>query len=173
MLNREQLISTGISPEDADRILAQMGLNNAEVIKVKKEEKVELPLPTSNDITSISQLSEFAKGQVVRLPEFAPNQPFVARLRRPSMMVLAKSGKIPNSLLETASSLFNGNKKNQGESDNQMKDMYAVLEIVAEASLVSPTFEEIKNAGIELTDEQLIAIFNYSQQGVEGLKSFR
>ena len=170
MLNREQLISTGISPEDADKILAQMGVNQTNVVEVKKEE---IP-PTISDITSIAQLSEFAKGQVVRLPDFAPNQPFVARLKRPSMMVLAKSGKIPNSLLETASSLFNGGNKNSpSDSENQLKDMYNVLEIVAEASLVSPTFAEIKSAGIELTDEQLIAIFNYSQQGVEGLKSFR
>lgn len=181
MLNKEQLMSTGISSEDADKILAQC--NNQEVAKsfiedvesVKEQlpEKKELPPPTVNDITSIAQLSEYAKGQVVRLPDFAPDQPFVARLKRPSIMVLAKSGKIPNSLLETASSLFNGKSKVANDSNNTMDDMYGVLEIIAEASLVSPTMAEIKSAGIELTDEQLIAIFNYSQQGVEGLKSFR
>lgn len=168
MLNREQLISTGISPEDADKILAQMAKNDVNVVK-----KEETPQVTEADITSISQLSEFAKGQVVKLPDFAPGQPFVVRLRRPSMLVLAKSGRIPNSLLETASSLFNGGKTIQTESENQLRDMYNVLEIVAEASLVSPKFSEIKSAGIELTDEQLIAIFNYSQSGIEGLKSFR
>ena len=101
MLNKEQLMSTGISSEDADKILAQY--NAQEVTKVEVVKEV-----TSNDITSIAQLSEYAKGQVVRLPDFAPDQPFVARLKRPSMLVLAKSGKIPNSLLETASSLFDG-----------------------------------------------------------------
>lgn len=170
MLNREQLISTGISPEDADKILAQY--NTQEVTKV--EVVKELPPPTSSDITSIAQLSEYAKGQVIRLPGFAPDQPFVARLRRPSMLVLVKSGKIPNALLETASSLFDGKSKVANEeSQNTMGDMYDVLKIVAEASLVSPTMAEINSTGIELTDEQLIAIFNYSQQGVEGLKSFR
>lgn len=173
MLNKEQLMSTGISSEDADKILAQYNANQTNVVEVKKEEKVELLPPTSNDITSIAQLSEYAKGQVVRLPDFAPDQPFVARLKRPSMMVLAKNGKIPNSLLETASSLFDGKSNAANNSNNTMGDMYRVLEIIAEASLVSPTMAEIKNAGIELTDEQLIAIFNYSQQGVEGLKSFR
>lgn len=181
MLNKEQLMSTGISSEDADKILAQY--NNQEVAKsfiedvesVKEQlpEKKELPPPTVNDITSITQLSEYAKGQIVRLPDFAPDQPFVARLKRPSMLVLAKSGKIPNSLLETASSLFDGKSNMANNSNNTMGDMYRVLEIIAEASLVSPTMAEIKSAGIELTDEQLIAIFNYSQQGVEGLKSFR
>lgn len=166
MLNKEQLMSTGISSEDADKILAQY--NAQEVTKVEVVKEV-----TSNDITSIAQLSEYAKGQVVRLPDFAPDQPFVARLKRPSMLVLAKSGKIPNSLLETASSLFDGKSNMANNSNNTMGDMYRVLEIIAEASLVSPTMAEIKSAGIELTDEQLIAIFNYSQQGVEGLKSFR
>lgn len=170
MLNKEQLMSTGISSEDADKILAQYNANPVPV----KENKVEvIKEVTSNDITSISQLSEYAKGQVVRLPDFAPDQPFVARLKRPSMLVLAKSGKIPNSLLETASSLFDGKSNMANNSNNTMGDMYRVLEIIAEASLVSPTMAEIKSAGIELTDEQLIAIFNYSQQGVEGLKSFR
>jgi hypothetical protein len=173
MLNKEQLMSTGISSEDADKILAQYYADSEKAEVIEKEKKVELPPPTPNDITSIAQLSEFAKGQVVRLPAFAPDQPFVARLKRPSMLVLAKSGKIPNSLLETASSLFDGKSKVATNSDNTMGDMYRVLEIIAEASLVSPTMAEIKSAGIELTDEQLIAIFNYSQQGVEGLKSFR
>lgn len=166
MLNKEQLMSTGISSEDADKILAQYNADSEKVEVIKED-------ITPNTITSIAQLSEYAKGQVVRLPDFAPDQPFVARLKRPSMLVLAKSGKIPNSLLETASSLFDGKSNMTNNSNNTMGDMYRVLEIIAEASLVSPTMAEIKNAGIELTDEQLIAIFNYSQQGVEGLKSFR
>ena len=152
--------------------MAQYNQNQeAEKIEVTKED---IPLKSS-DITTIAQLSEYAKGQIVRLPEFAPDQPFIARLKRPSMLVLAKSGKIPNTLLETASNLFNGDKnKQKTESDeNALGDMYKVLKIIAEASLVSPTISEINNAGLELTDEQLIAIFNYSQQGVEGLKSFR
>lgn len=170
MLNKEQLMSTGISSEDADKILAQY---NASPVHIEENKVEVIKEVTSNDITSIAQLSEYAKGQVVRLPDFAPDQPFVARLKRPSMLVLAKSGKIPNSLLETASSLFDGKSNATNNSNNTMGDMYRVLEIIAEASLVSPTMAEIKSAGIELTDEQLIAIFNYSQQGVEGLKSFR
>ena len=173
MLNKEQLMSTGISSEDADKILAQYNAQKVTKVEVVKELPPTSPPPTSSDITSIAQLSEYAKGQVIRLPGFAPDQPFVARLKRPSMLVLAKSGKIPNSLLETASSLFDGKSNVANNSNNTMGDMYRVLEIIAEASLVSPTMAEIKSAGIELTDEQLIAIFNYSQQGVEGLKSFR
>ena len=180
-LSKEMLISTGISPEDADKILAQYSsqevaksfIEDVESVKEQLPKKEEVASPTINDITSISQLSEYAKGQIIRLPGFAPDQPFVARLKRPSMLVLVKNGKIPNSLMETASALFDGKKKETDDSNNAMGDMYEVLKIVAEASLVSPTMAEIEDAGIELTDEQLIAIFNYSQQGVEGLKSFR
>jgi hypothetical protein len=179
-VNKEQLLGIGITSEDADKIIAQYNseevaksfVEDVESVKEQLPAKMELPPPTINDITSITQLSEYAKGQVVRLPGFAPDQPFVARLKRPSMLALVKSGKIPNALLETASSLFDGKSKSN-EATNTMGDMYEVLEIIAEASLVSPTMAEIKSAGIELTDEQFIAIFNYSQQGVEGLKSFR
>lgn len=175
MLDREQLIKIGISSEDADKILAQYNAQEVTKVEVVKE----LPLPTSSDITSASQLSEYAKGQIIRLPEFASGQPFVVKLRRPSMMVLVKNGKIPNTLLETASSLFEGKSKqskskgDSEESQNAMKDIYDVLKIFAEAALISPTMAEIEEAGVELTDEQLIAIFNYSQSGINGLKSFR
>lgn len=182
MLNKEQLLSIGISSGDADKILAQYNtqevaesfIEDVESVKEQLPERMELPPPTDSDITSISDLKKYTNGQVVRLPDFAEGQPFVARLKRPSMLVLVKSGKIPNSLLDTASSLFDGKgSKNTGDSEKAMQDMYGVLCIIAEASLVEPSYKEIKANNIELTDEQLIAIFNYSQQGIEGLKSFR
>ena len=33
------------------------------------------------EVTSISQLNEYAKGQLVELPSFGEGQPFFARLR--------------------------------------------------------------------------------------------
>ena len=57
-----------------------------------------------NEITSLTALEQYAQGQIVELPGFGDGQPFVARLRRPSLMVLIKSGKVPNALLATANS---------------------------------------------------------------------
>lgn len=125
-------------------------------------------------VTPISSLVEYAKGDVVQLPPFAYGKPFVARLKRPSMMVLMKSGKIPNSLLGAANSLFGGTSSDKVEQDEDFyKDVLGVIECLAEASFVEPTWNDIKEAGIELTDEQLMFLFNYTQKGVRSLESFR
>ena len=123
------------------------------------------------EVTSISQLNEYAKGQLVELPSFGEGQPFFARLRRPSMLALAKSGKIPNSLLATANRMFDSSLDTKSES--MLKDFYMVMETILEAAFVEPTYQEIKNAGVQLSDDQLIFVFNYTQQGVRALDQFR
>ena len=123
------------------------------------------------EVTSISQLNEYAKGQLVELPSFGEGQPFFARLRRPSMLALAKSGKIPNSLLATANRMFDSSLDTKNE--NMLKDFYTVIETILEAAFVEPTYQEIKDAGIQLSDDQMIFVFNYTQQGVRVLDQFR
>lgn len=126
------------------------------------------------DVTSLEQLREYAKGDLVQLPPFSENMPFVARLKRPSLMKLVKLGKIPNSLLYKANELFKkGVSGLDEEDDNMLKEALGVLEVFAEASLVSPTYKQIKEIGLELTDEQLSFIFSYGQAGVRALESFR
>lgn len=125
-------------------------------------------------ITTLSDLQSYAAGTVIRFPDFAEGQPFVARTKRPSLLVLAKSGKIPNSLLTTAGELFaGGNKALDTDNENMLGDMYEIIRIIAESSLIQPSLADIESAGLELTDEQLMAIFNYCQAGVKALESFR
>ena len=123
------------------------------------------------EVTSISQLNEYAKGQLVELPSFGEGQPFFARLRRPSMLALAKSGKIPNSLLATANRMFDSSLDTKNE--NMLKEFYTVIETILEAAFVEPTYQEIKDAGVQLSDDQMIFVFNYTQQGVRALDQFR
>ena len=123
------------------------------------------------EVTSISQLNEYAKGQLVELPSFGEGQPFFARLRRPSMLALAKSGKIPNSLLATANRMFDSSLDTKNE--NMLKDFYMVIETILEAAFVEPTYQEIRDAGVQLSDDQMIFVFNYTQQGVRALDQFR
>ena len=40
----------------------------------------------SPGITSFDMLKEYARGRVVRFPDFAEDMPFVARVRRPSLL---------------------------------------------------------------------------------------
>lgn len=125
-------------------------------------------------ITSITDLQTYAEGSVVRLPDFAEGQPFVARIRRPSMLVLAKQGKIPNTLLSAAGDLFaKGGKGIDPDNENMLGDMYEIMHIICEASLIQPTLKEIEGVGLQLSDDQMMMIFNYSQAGVKALESFR
>lgn len=124
-------------------------------------------------ITPLEKLIEYQKGQIIRLPDFAEGMPFYARLRRPSLLALTKSGKIPNSLLTTATNLFNGKGANNDDTEDVLPKMFDVLDTLCEAAFVEPTFEGMKKAGVELTDDQIIAVFNYTQQGVKALEPFR
>lgn len=126
----------------------------------------------ANNVTSLKTLQEYAKGKLVELPPFAEGQPFFARLRRPSMLVLAKTGKIPNSLLTTANKLFMETGINE-KDEKFMPEMFDVFDTILEASFVEPTYQQIKEAGIELTDDQRMFVFSYTQQGVKALDRFR
>lgn len=125
-------------------------------------------------VTSIKELKAYAKGQIVRLPDFAEGQEFYARLKRPSMLKLVKENKIPNALLTKAGELFSQSKEVfDPDNEGMMDELFGVMDILAEASFVEPTYNELKEAGIELTDEQLMFVFSYSQKGVEAYSSFR
>lgn len=126
------------------------------------------------NVTSFQQLQEYAKGQIVELPPFADDMPFVARLRRPSLLAMMKSGKIPNSLLSSANSLFSGNTEKDIQDDETLyKEIFDVIEILTNSALIEPTLAQVKEAGLELTDDQLMFVFNYTQRGVKALENFR
>lgn len=123
-------------------------------------------------VTSLEELKKIANGEIVQLPPFVGDEPFYARLRRPSMLVLAKSGKIPNALLSSASELFQSGADSLVANEQMLTDMYDICLILADACLVEPSLSQIEEVGLNLTDEQLLAIFNYSQGGVKALKPF-
>lgn len=125
------------------------------------------------EVTPITSLKEYAQGEIVELPPFSEGKPFVARLKRPSMMVLMKTGKIPNSLLLTANSLFTGDSSAATVDEDFYKQVLEVIEVIAEASFIEPSWSDLKEAGVELTDEQYTFLFNYTQRGVKALEPFR
>jgi len=115
-------------------------------------------------ITSVGDLDNLKKGEVVELPPFDEGTPLVARLKRPSLLTLCKNGTIPNTLLATAQKIF------EGEKRGDIKEYGEILHLVAKSALVEPKYEEVEDI---LNDEQLTAIFNYTQMGVLGLIPFR
>ena len=128
-------------------------------------------------VTSIEELKKVALGELVELPGFTKDSSFVARLKRPSMLAMTKSGKIPNELLVEANKLFVSGTAavaTQNQMDEKMmNDLFSILEIICKESFVEPSYEELRKAGIELTDEQQMFVFAYAQRGVDALKSFR
>lgn len=188
-LTREQMLELGMSEDQIQAIFNTMAnqprKEQAKVVEMPTQQipagsgfgngnTVPINCIEAMQATSIFDLQTYAKGTLVRFPDFAEGQPFVARVRRPSMLVLAKQGKIPNTLLTAANELFTkGGSGMDGDSDSMLSDIYDLCEIICEAALKEPTYQQIKDAGIELSDDQLMAIFNYTQTGVKALESFR
>lgn len=119
-------------------------------------------------ITSFEQFKQKAFKEV-DLPGFEEGEVVTVRLRKVSILSLASSGKIPNSLMGVVNQLFGKAGKASEEevaqtSMEHLTEMSKLLNIIAESALVEPTYSEI---GEYLTDEQKNAIFEFSQSGVK------
>lgn len=165
MYTKDELLEKGFTEEQAKLLI------NSEVRNVTSPEYTAAIEPS---VTTLADLQSYAKGSIVRFPDFADGQPLVARVKRPSMLALAKAGKIPNSLLTSAAQLFTkGGGGMDSEDEKMLSELYDVCEVIVNAALIEPTLKDIKAAGLELSDNQLMAIFNYTQNGIKALDSFR
>ena len=150
-------------------------LEDDEEPKTPKKEKVVNLAPrrklTDADVMTFDKLQDVSDSAIVELPPFGDGTPFIARVRRPSMLKLCKEGVIPNSLLKQATSLFTSG--NDSVDKISITEIYDICEIICMSALVTPTYEELQEANLELNDEQIMAIFQYSQGGVKALENFR
>ena len=121
-------------------------------------------------VTSIEKLKKIAQGQEVELQGW-DEEPFVCVLKRPSLLGLVENGDIPNPLLHAAYILFNG--ANNPKDQVNLKEMNDLYRIIAKAAMVNPTYDQVVEAGRELTDMQLLEIYRFTQLGVKSLISFR
>lgn len=151
-------------------VYARGGNRFGEVIQ---NTSVNTPTNTDKKVTSIEEILAYKDGVIIELPGFVPDKPFFARVKRPSLMALASSGKIPNSLMSQATDIFaKGANAMVGTNSTVIKDVYDVVKIVCSAALVEPSMQQLNDNGIELTDEQLMAIFSYTQEGIKALERF-
>jgi len=116
------------------------------------------------EVTKLDDLKKFNDGEVVELPAFDDNTPFVARLKRLSLLALCKAGAIPNQLLGAAQEIFEGRQK------SNIKNYADVLDVIISQALIEPAYDDVKDV---LTDMQRMAIFAYTQGGVKALIPFR
>ena len=107
---------------------------------------------------------KFIEGEIVELPPFNDGTPFVAKLKRLSLLTLCKNGVIPNQLLGVAQELF------EGKQRSDIKKYAEILDVIAKNAMVEPSFEDVEEV---LTDMQRVAIFAYTQNGVTALIPFR
>src|SRR4030042_4287059 len=107
----------------------------------------------------ITSAEDINGGEVVELPPFPNGKSFVAKLKSPSILTLCATGIIPNELLQEAQDIYEGKDMQPGKIIEYSKVMLAV----AEATLIEPKFEDIKDY---LNSRQLISIYNYAQAGV-------
>lgn len=121
-------------------------------------------------ITSLESLKKLSKGIEVELPGW-DNEPFVCILKRPSLLGLVERGEIPNPLLNAAYILFNGAKTPKDIIN--LKEQKELFTIVAKAAMVDPSYQDLEEINLELTDLQLMEIYKFTQLGVQSLMSFR
>lgn len=124
------------------------------------------------NVTSLEDLKQIKEGVKVPLEGFYDNKPFVVKLKRSSLLTLATTGQIPNQLLSAAYKIF-FSKSTTNDKDMNLKTVADIYKCVARASLIEPTYEQLEEAGIELTDTQLIEIWQFNQFGVAALEKFR
>lgn len=121
-------------------------------------------------VSDIVQLTKLVpKTEIVELEGWTEDEPFVCELRRSSLRLAITAGKIPNGLMAAAQRLYEGNASNAKTS---IKDMLSVMEIVVDDALVSPKYGDLKVAGLELTENQMSAIFSYAQRGIKAVQPF-
>lgn len=172
---RDELVQMGMDEQQIAAILSTYEQENEKTVQfpqpVTQEEQ---SAPKELKVTTVSDMRQYSAGTLVELPEFGPGQPFVARLRRPSLLVMVKTGKIPNSLIEQATALFaKGAESMVGKNNNTLSEMCDIIDVVIKAALIEPSLADIEAAGMELSDDQKMAIFSYTQSGVKALEQFR
>lgn len=133
-----------------------------------------------SDIRQITSVSEWRERSqpLVDIQGFEPGEYLTVRLKSVNLLDLVKTGKIPNALLEEATKLFTGSKDSSGKIDetkilNNLGSTDGVMQIidtVVESAMVEPTYNEVKDF---ITDAQKMEIFNWTQGGINSLKSFR
>ncbi len=99
------------------------------------------------------------------------NDSITVKLRRPSMYEMAAAGRIPNPLLPVADALFMLN--GTGIERTKLDDLASMMELIAKSALVEPTYQEICEAGLSLTDVQFNEIYSFVVGGAATLAAFR
>jgi hypothetical protein len=127
-----------------------------------------------SEVTPLETFRMASRGKLVEIPGFAPGEVYTVRLRQPNLLALVKMGKISNPLLAALlEAERRGVKAESGVTPEQIRFTADVWEVFCDAALVEPTYQELKDNGVELTQEQMAFIADFAQRGAVALTSFR
>ncbi len=103
----------------------------------------------------------------IKISGFFDSTPMEVTVRRPSILSLARAGKIPNPLMNAVMRLFEFHTTGPEPSLAEIAD---TMHLVAECCLVSPSYDSVCE---RLTDDQLVELYHFAKGGVEELEFFR
>ena len=121
-------------------------------------------------ITEIQELKAMGGTEIVELSGWG-EKPFVCQLRRVGMYEMMAHGSVPNPLMPVVQDLFMGMQR--AKDGMQDAESARALLAVAEAAMVQPSYKEVTEAGIQLTDAQVLEIFFFATRGPAALAAFR
>lgn len=121
-------------------------------------------------LTNVTSLAEIARGELVELPGWTEDKPFVARLRRASLTGMIRAGKIPNPLIAAAQRLYEGGRS---AAKATFEETAQVMRTVVAEALVEPKEAVLEEMGLPLTEQQADAIYMYAVRGPKALEQFR
>lgn len=121
-------------------------------------------------ITDLNTLKAMSAAEEVTLSGWNGDEIRV-RLKRPALYEMAATGGIPNPLLSVADALFSGN--SEAIKRAPMDEVAKTLRTLAKAALIEPSWDELTEAGITLTDQQINEIYAYIVGGAAQLGRFR
>lgn len=118
---------------------------------------------------------EDLRPKVYELPGWDPDEPFYARLKQVSLLNLIERGQLPNELLKIAHKIATSGQQGvfRESTPEELVQFTKLLHDMARVALVEPTYQELEENDVHLTDMQLTAIFQFCQQGVRALEPFR
>jgi len=105
--------------------------------------------------------------QTIEIPGYSPDETVKVQVQKPRLMTMMMQGKIPNPLMGIATRMVSGG---TAKGEVATKDVLQFYELYCLACLVSPTYEEFKDI---MTDEQMLAIFNWAMGDAQKMSSFR
>lgn len=123
-------------------------------------------------ITSIQQICAQAAPEEVTLSGFKHDQEITVALHTPSLYALLAENALPNPLLPVVKKLFQEGPQAQNVAEPDAGFANA-LRTIARETLVQPSFAELEESGVQLTDRQLLEICVYATRGPAGLAIFR